>query len=334
MDRFRSIDRRPPTFTFGLAVFLLTFPALAVLSIAAPRGAGAAELTPQQKLEMKQMYERATRAYDVAKYAEAIEYYQKAYEIGGDPPMLYNIAQSYRLNDQPADAVRFYRRYLQRAPSARNKDDVERKIAELEKAIEERHKAQAAPPPPPSPVTPVTPASPTPPPPPTPVAPLPAAPPPAPSPGDAITGSVGGADTVGTVTAAPPPGERDEGSGHVRRIVGWTCIGVGVAAGVGSAVAMLIAKQKSDKVSQMSQDPAHVPFDVTYETDGTNANRLAIGLGIGAGAAVVAGVILVATSGSSSSAEAQTPESAPVARATIAPWLGGGIVGAGADFRF
>ena len=81
-----------------------------------------------KKLEMKQLYERATRAYDVGKYNEAIEEYRKAYEIGGDPPMLYNIAQAYRLNDEPEEAVRFYRRYLQRAPNARNREDVERKF--------------------------------------------------------------------------------------------------------------------------------------------------------------------------------------------------------------
>src|SRR5258708_6919386 len=62
-----------------------------LLAMAVGPAARAAELTPQQKLEMKQLYERATRAYDVGKYNEAIEEYQKAYEIGGDPPILYNI---------------------------------------------------------------------------------------------------------------------------------------------------------------------------------------------------------------------------------------------------
>src|SRR5579862_1612047 len=118
------------------------------------RSARAAELTPQQKQDMKQLYERATRAYDVGKYNEAIEEYQKAYEIGGDPPMLYNIAQAYRLNDQPTEALRFYRRYLQRAPNARNREDVERKIAELEKSVEDKRKAAAAAAPPPAPVPP------------------------------------------------------------------------------------------------------------------------------------------------------------------------------------
>jgi tetratricopeptide (TPR) repeat protein len=115
----------------------------------APWGARAyaMQLTPVQKQEMKLHYEKATRAYDVQKYSEAVDEYQKAYEIGGDPAMLYNVAQSYRLADQPADALRFYRRYLQRSPNARNREDVERKIAEMEKVVEARRKAAAAAPP-------------------------------------------------------------------------------------------------------------------------------------------------------------------------------------------
>jgi tetratricopeptide (TPR) repeat protein len=111
----------------------------------------AMQLTPVQKQEMKLHYEKATRAYDVQKYSEAVDEYQKAYEIGGDPAMLYNVAQSYRLADQPSDALRFYRRYLQRSPNARNREDVERKIAEMEKIVDARRKAAAAVPPPAAP---------------------------------------------------------------------------------------------------------------------------------------------------------------------------------------
>ena len=109
-----------------------------------------AQLTPQQKQEIHVHYQQATRAYDLGKYQEAVDEYQKVYEIDGDPVMLYNIAQAYRLNDQPQESIHFYRRYLQRSPEARNKEDVERKITAMEKLIEERRKAAAlvAPPPP------------------------------------------------------------------------------------------------------------------------------------------------------------------------------------------
>jgi tetratricopeptide (TPR) repeat protein len=297
--------------------------AVVLLAVTIAPAARAAELTPQQKLEMKQLYERATRAYDVGKYNEAIEEYQKAYEIGGDPPMLYNIAQAYRLNDQPNEALRFYRRYLQRAPGARNREDVERKIAELEKTVEERRKATAAAPPPvtaPGAATPpVTAAAPAPaagaP------APVPAAPPPA-------TGS-----TPGTETPAVPA---DEGPSTARKIVSWSLLGVGVLCGGGAVVAGLIARGKSNDVTNMSAASPSIPFNPDIEHSGKIANQLAIGLGIAGGALAVTGAILLLTGGSSSAAEAPAQEGTPPPPPTamVTPWLGGGLVGAGAGFRF
>ncbi|MDB4980538.1 MAG: Thiol-disulfide isomerase [Myxococcales bacterium] len=319
MNRFDRRERNGLRLNLGRVVLLLT-----LFFLPSPRVARAAELTPQQKLEMKQLYERATRAYDVGKYAEAIEFYQKAYEIGGDPPMLYNIAQSYRLNDQPADAVRFYRRYLQRAPSARNKDDVERKIAELEKIVEERRKAPvAAPPPTPPPATP---------PPITTVTPPPVQPTPPPSSTPTTTIEGGATTPSGEVTS--PAAQGEGGDGHVRRIVGWSLVGLGGAAAVGAVIEGLIAKKYSDKVTSASQSNGKIEFDAGWEKEGTNANTAMIWLSAGAGAAVVAGIILVATAPSAAESPADASATAPTARATVAPWLGGGIVGAGATLNF
>jgi len=298
-----------------------------VLAMLVSFGAGsvvrAAELTPQQKLEMKQLYERATRAYDVGKYNEAIEEYQKAYEIGGDPPMLYNIAQAYRLNDQPGEALRFYRRYLQRAPSARNREDVERKIADLEKSVEEKRKAQAAATPPlvtappavPAPATAAT----------SPVGP-PAPVPPAPAPGET------GGTTPGT---EPPPATGDGGSSTARKAVAWSFVGAGVLCGIGSLVeGLVVGRSKSNDVMNMSA--AGAIYDPEIPHAGQVANNIQIGLGIAAGALGVTGVILLLTGGSSSSSSSDVPAApAPSApSAMITPWLCGGLVGAGADFRF
>src|SRR5215471_8967991 len=127
---------------------------LAGLALLASTGQAQAQMTQAQKDEVKLHYQRATRAYDLQKYQEAIDEYQKAYEISGDPPMLYNIAQAYRLAEQPAEAVRYYRRFLQRMPNARNREDVERKIADQEKLAEQRKKIEpVTPPPPPPPAT-------------------------------------------------------------------------------------------------------------------------------------------------------------------------------------
>jgi hypothetical protein len=305
--------------------------ALTALLLLTASVARAADLTPAQKLEMKQLYEKATRAYDVGKYNEAIEDYQKAYEIGGDPPMLYNIAQAYRLNDQPAEALRFYRRYLQRAPNARNREDVERKIAELEKTVEERRKAAAAATPPPLPAPPVTTAPPP--------APTPApVGPPAPTNGPTTTPS----PTLGTETpgvATPPPVEAGSG-GRTLKIVGWSLVGGGVLCGAGALVTGLMARSKGQDLTNMSN--AGDVFDPNVEHSGKVLNNITIGLGIAGGALAVAGAILVVV-GSSGSGSGETPAAAPEGTtppapsspsAMVAPWIGSGLVGAGAAVRF
>jgi hypothetical protein len=288
----------------------------ALLAGPAAGTASAAELTPAQKQDMKLLYEKATRAYDVGKYQEAIEEYQKAYEIGGDPPMLYNIAQSYRLNDQPGEAIRFYKRYLQRAPSARNREDVERKIADLEKGMEERRKAAAAVTPPPAAVTPVPAPVPT-----TPVTPSET------SPAPSATTPSGGGPTE-SVEGAAPVRESQPMSG-ARKAVGWSLVGAGVVAGVLSVVEGQIARKRGDTLTNDSNTGKE--FDPNIETEGKNANVRAIVLGIAGGAAIVSGVIVLLTGGGASEA---APAETTASRGTLTPWLGAGLVGAGASFRF
>ena len=128
---------------------------LALACVVGGTSAHAMQLAPERKQEMREHYEKAQRAYDVQKFPEAVDEYQKAYEIGGDPGMLFNIAQAHRLNDKPTEAIYFYRRYLERSPNAVNREDVEAKIAVLEKAEQERRAATAAAPPPLPPPAPV-----------------------------------------------------------------------------------------------------------------------------------------------------------------------------------
>jgi tetratricopeptide (TPR) repeat protein len=259
-------------------------------------------MTQSQKDEVKLHYQRATRAYDLQKYTEAIDEYQKAYEISGDPPMLYNIAQAYRLADQPAEAARYYRRFLQRMPNARNREDVERKIADQEKLAEQRKKIEpVAPPPPPPPPTKPPPIVEVKPPPPETVKPPPPPPP-------------------------PPPAEPS----HARAVVGWSLLVAGVIADGVAGYEAYRAKQKGDQLTSDSQKGK--VFDPSLETSGKNANIAAIALGIGGTALAVTGIIVLATGGSSPE-EAEKPAT-PVARLTLTPWISAGLVGGGARLQF
>jgi tetratricopeptide (TPR) repeat protein len=75
---------------------------------------------------------KGTKAFDLGLYEDAIKEYMSAYQIKDDPAFLYNIAQAHRLAGHDAEALRFYRIYLTRAPNAPNRAHVETRIAELQ----------------------------------------------------------------------------------------------------------------------------------------------------------------------------------------------------------
>ena len=110
--------------------------------------AAQAQPTDAQKREAKDLNEKATRLYEVGKYGEAIEEYQKVYLLVDDPVLLYNIAQSYRLWGKPEDSARFYRNYLRRAPNAPNRADVEKKNRRPGPPGEEKRRSPVTPTPP------------------------------------------------------------------------------------------------------------------------------------------------------------------------------------------
>jgi tetratricopeptide (TPR) repeat protein len=290
-----------PTLVFALAAWV------------AMAGSAHAQLTPQQKQEIHQHYDRATRAYDMGKYPEAVDEYQKVYEIDGDPVMLYNIAQAYRLNEQPQEAIHFYRRYLQRSPEARNRDDVERKIATQEKVIEDKRKAAAAvqpPPPPPPKTTTPKPVQTT-------VAPPPPLPPPPPPP----------------IVRATAPVHEPEPPSNAQRIIGWSMIGAGVASDVVAVIEGIRAKNRGDALTTASKSGTLPMYDPNLQSERKKANIIAIVCGIAGTAVAVAGAVVLITNGSSSSPSTDTP---PDTGSTVSftPWLGPGLAGGGVGLRF
>jgi len=327
-----------------LVVVALAAPAILAAGTAGPLGRAlaqqAATLTAEQKQEMKSHYEKGQRAYDVGKYSDAIDEYAKVYEIGGNPAMLFNIAQAYRLNKQPGEAVRFYKRYLQRAPNAPNKADVEQKISELE-FDEKRSPAPPAPPPPASPAPAPAVAAPAAPPPAAaspPPAPVAAPPPPAPAaavPTSAapVTAAPAEATPVTPPPATPPPPAPEASSGgNGRTIAIISLMVVGAGGLVLAGFEGLAASSNADTVS--AQSKAGKVFDPSVETSGQRENAIAITSAIVGGAALVTGAVLLLTGSSSPAAE-------PVAgtRVSFAPWIGPSsarstLVGAGASWNF
>jgi hypothetical protein len=84
------------------------------------------------KVLAKQHYESGARHFDLSEWDQALVEFKEAYRLKPDPTFLYNIAQCHRRLGHVGEALTFYKTYLRRAPDAPNREEVERRIQELE----------------------------------------------------------------------------------------------------------------------------------------------------------------------------------------------------------
>jgi len=163
--------------------------------------------------DAKKIYEEATAAFGLGKYAVAAERYEAAFAIRPDPALLYNAAQSFRLAGNKQRALELYRNYVRLYSDGSNADDARGHVAALKKEIEEAAGVH------PAPASPVTPLSPAMPPPvesvPAAPAPVPAAVPPAPAPGNGVA----------TLTTSGAPS--DEQRPLTQKVWFWVAVGAG-----------------------------------------------------------------------------------------------------------
>ena len=90
----------------------------------------------------KKYYEKGQKLFNLRKFDEAIEQYQKAFEEKPIPGILFMIGQAQRnLGDNEA-AVFSYKRYLHLDPDADNREQVETTITALEEQIDRDKAAQ------------------------------------------------------------------------------------------------------------------------------------------------------------------------------------------------
>jgi tetratricopeptide (TPR) repeat protein len=278
---------------------------VALLGCFGAPGAARAQGESGKRQQAKEHYEMANRYYDVGKYGDAINEYEQAYLLVEDPALLFNIGQAYRLWDHPEDAIRSYKNYLRRRPDASNRADVEKKIADLERTLDERRRAgtlqpQPAPSsgssgaavtvPPPLGNPPVNP-GPT-------VGEPPAALPPVVVPAP-VQPSV-------DVSATPPSSEPS----RPKKWIAYSLLGVGGACIVTSIIAAAVGASKAQKLKTASQN--REPFDPAVEANGKTANAVAAVSGvIGLAAGGTGGYLLWRWRGSSSPSVSIAPVAAP-----------------------
>jgi len=139
-----------------MRLLALVVVAIAVPCAAAPEAPSSTATTPPPADEAREHYERGLAKYNLAEFDAAIVEFKQSYELSKAPRLLFNIAQAYRLKKDYESALYFYNTYLRADPNPPNLDDVDAKIDEMKRAIDEQHKSAAAEPakpttPPPAP---------------------------------------------------------------------------------------------------------------------------------------------------------------------------------------
>jgi tetratricopeptide (TPR) repeat protein len=115
-----------------------------LLSVCLSSGRNAA--TAGDIAKARQHFERATTLFDLQRYLEAAHEYELAYEEKNDPAILFNIGQSYRLANDYAHAIGAFRSFLRKTPQTKNREEVEARIAEMQRLLEAQKQSDSKPP--------------------------------------------------------------------------------------------------------------------------------------------------------------------------------------------
>jgi hypothetical protein len=90
----------------------------------------------QDAEKARELFQQGSKYYDLGQFDKAIEAWQQGYDQKPDPGFLYNIAQAYRQKQDAAKAIFFYKGYLRNSPKAKNRAEVDQKIAALQKQLD------------------------------------------------------------------------------------------------------------------------------------------------------------------------------------------------------
>ena len=89
-------------------------------------------------------HEKAKAAFALSHYAQAADYFEKAFELKSDPALLFNAAQSHRLAGNKERALTLYQNYLRVYGRDERRAAIDSRIEELKRAIEHDRAAGVA----------------------------------------------------------------------------------------------------------------------------------------------------------------------------------------------
>ena len=110
---------------------------LAVLAAAAVATVRPAAAQGDPRVEARTRYMAGKAKFDAADYRGAIGEFTAADQLAPSAMNDYNIALAYERLGEPASAVRYYRSYLNRQPTAANRAEVEAALARLDAAAKD-----------------------------------------------------------------------------------------------------------------------------------------------------------------------------------------------------
>src|SRR5450759_1523475 len=106
---------------------------VAVMALALSLASGSVAASPGgDKVLARQHFESGASHFDLSEYDEALVEFKEAYRLKADATFLYNIAQCHRKLGHLEEALTFYKTYLRRSPDAPNREEIERRIQELD----------------------------------------------------------------------------------------------------------------------------------------------------------------------------------------------------------
>jgi tetratricopeptide (TPR) repeat protein len=236
-----------------------------LLHVPAARGQDAATQ------EAREHFRKGRQFFDVGRWDEAADEFEKAYAIRSDPTFLYNMAQANRRKGDAKRAIDLYKNYLIKAPKSPQRAEVEERIRMLQEQLDNAESAGKVPtlappqpsPSPPAPLQPTTAPAPAPAPIPVPnpvTAPAPApaatpAPASAPGPYPAVASPPVPIETYPAPTGStayiqvqPAPAPPVSPSGQGLRVAGIVTAATGLAAVTAAIICGAEAKAYSDSV--------------------------------------------------------------------------------------
>jgi len=81
--------------------------------------------------QARKAFDQGSRAYDKGNFAEALTHFERAYSLGGDDKVLFNVARAADGANRKTRAVAAYRKYLEAYPDAPQRTLIMRRLEKL-----------------------------------------------------------------------------------------------------------------------------------------------------------------------------------------------------------